>query len=47
MMRHFLREDKEAYFLELERQGAKLPPNFNVEDIITQEEETPITSMMK
>ena len=47
MMRHFLKEDRETYFQELARQGANLPPNFNVEDIITHEEETPIMAMMK
>lgn len=47
MMNHFLKEDREAYFLELAQQGAKLPSNFNVKDIIMQEEETPVTMIIK
>ena len=47
MMRHFLKVDREAYFLQLAQEGAKLPPNFNVEDIITQEEENPLTTMTR
>ena len=47
MMKHLLKEDRETYFLELAHQGAKLPPNFDVENIIAQEEETPLTAIMK
>lgn len=39
--------EKEDYFLELEKQGAKLPTGYNVETLITKEEETPWGKMSK
>lgn len=47
MMKVILEKEKEEHFLELARQGSKLPPSFNVESIIMEEEETPITLMAK
>lgn len=47
MMHHFLQEEREAYFLQLAQQGARLPHDFNVENIITPEVKTPIIAMMK
>lgn len=39
--------EKEDYFLELAKQGAKLPTGYNIETLITKEEETPIAMVNK
>ena len=39
MMEIILWEEKERYLLELAKQGAKLPTNYNVETLMTKEEE--------
>ena len=41
-----MREEKEKYFLELAKEGAKLPPNYDVGTILIKEEET-ITSRLQ
>ena len=38
-MKILMQGEKERYLLELAPQGAKLPPNFNIETIVTKEEE--------
>ena len=46
-MEIFLNEEKEKYFLKLAQEGAKLPHHFNVETIITPEEETKTSKFQK
>ena len=40
MMEILLQEEKERYLLELGQQGAKVPYDYNVETLVTKEEET-------
>lgn len=40
VMEILLNKEKEKYFLKLAQEGAKLPSHFNVETIVTPEEET-------
>ena len=42
-----LNEEKEKYFLKLAQEGAKLPHHFNVETIVTPEEETETSKLQK
>ena len=42
-----LNEEKEKYFLKLAQEGAKLPHHFNVETIVTPEEETETSKLEK
>ena len=46
-MEILLNEEKEKYFLKLAQEGAKLPHHFNVETIITPEEETETSKLQK
>ena len=46
-MEILLNEEKEKYFLKLAQEGAKLPPHFNVETIVTLEEETKMSKLQK
>lgn len=41
-MKIILVKEREDIFLDLARQGAKLPTNYNVKNIITKEEEKPL-----
>ena len=45
VMEILLSEEKEKYFLKLAQEGAKLPHHFNVETIVTPEEETEISKL--
>lgn len=47
MMKIIMAREKEEYFLELAKQGAKLPPDYNVESLITKEEDTPLALVTK
>lgn len=47
VMEILLNEEKEKYFLKLAQEGAKLPHHFNVETIITLEEETETSKLQK
>ncbi|MFA1226166.1 hypothetical protein, partial [Klebsiella pneumoniae] len=42
-----LNEEKEKYFLQLAQEGARLPPHFNVKDLITPVEETETSELKK
>ena len=44
-MEILLKEEKEKYFLKLSQEGAKIPHHFNVETIITPEEETEMSKL--
>ena len=46
-MEILLNEEKEKYFLKLPKEGAKLPHHFDVETIITPEEETKTSKLQK
>lgn len=39
--------EKEEHFLELAKQGAKLPIDYDIENIIIKEEETPLSLVTK
>lgn len=47
VMEILLNKEKEKYFLKLAQEGAKLPSHFNVETIITPEEETEASRFQK
>ena len=47
VMEILLNEEKEKYFLKLVQEGAKLPHHFNVETIVTPEEETEMSKLKK
>lgn len=47
MMKVIMAREKEDYFLELAKQGAKLPTSYNVEALITKEEEIPLAMVNK
>ena len=47
MMEILMQEEKQNYLLELASQGAKLPPHFDIETIITKEEETKNNKLKK
>ena len=46
-MEIFLNEEKEKYFLKLSQEGAKLPHHFDIETLITHEEETETSKLKK
>lgn len=47
MMKIIMAREKEDYVLNLAKQGAKLPTDYNVETLITKEEETPLALVKK
>lgn len=47
MMKIIMAQEKEEYFLELAKQGAKIPPDYNVESLITKEDDTPLALVTK
>lgn len=47
MMKIILDKEKEDIFLKLTKQGAKIPTNYNVKNMITKEEETPLSLVTK
>lgn len=47
VMQIILNEEKEKYFLKLAQEGAKLPHHFNVETIITPEEENETSKLQR
>ena len=47
MMEILLHDEKERYFINLTQEGEKIPQHFNVETIVTQEEETKTSKLQK
>ena len=47
MMEILLREKKGRYLLELAQKGAKLPIDYNIEDLVAKEEETENSKLQK
>lgn len=47
MMEIILLEEKEKYFLELAKQGAKLPSDYQFETLVAKEEETETAKLKK
>ena len=47
VMEILLNKEKEKYFLKLAQEGAMLPHHFNVETIVTLEEETKMSKLQK
>lgn len=47
MMKVIMAREKEDYFLELAKQGAKLPTGYEVQTLVTKKEESPIIMVHK
>ena len=47
IMDRLLSEEKDKYFLQLAQEGVRLPPHFNVKDIIAPKKETKNSEMEK
>lgn len=47
MMKTIMTREKEDYFLELEKQGAKLPIGYDVQTLVTKKEDSPILMVHK
>lgn len=47
MIKNFMAREKEEHFIELAKQGAKLPIDYNIEILITKKEDTPLMMVNK